>query len=109
MKIDEEYFNSEEFQEILENYEASINVGSNPFMDADDLVDLADYYSWQGDDDKAEQAIDYALELYPGSTLPNVFKARKALAEEDYAEVNSMPTRLRIATTPTTIICWRKS
>ena len=86
MRIDEEYFNSEEFQEILENYEASINVGSNPFMDADDLVDLADYYSWQGDDDKAEQAIDYALELYPGSTLPNVFKARKALAEEDYAE-----------------------
>ena len=86
MKIDEEYFNSEEFQEILENYEASINVGSNPFMDADDLVDLADYYSWQGDDDKAEQAIDYALELYPGSTLPNVFKARKALAEENYAE-----------------------
>ena len=86
MKIDEEYFNSEEFQEILENYEASINVGSNPFMDADDLVDLADYYSWQGDDDKAEQAIDYALELYPGATLPNVFKARKALAEEDYAQ-----------------------
>ena len=86
MKIDEEYFNSEEFQEILENYEASINVGSNPFMDADDLVDLADYYSWQADDDKAEQAIDYALELYPGSTLPNVFKARKALAEEDYAQ-----------------------
>ena len=61
-------------------------MGSNPFMDADDLVDLADYYSWQGDDDKAEQAIDYALELYPGATLPNVFKARKALAEEDYAQ-----------------------
>ena len=86
MKIDEEYFNSEEFQEILENYEASINVGSNPFMDADDLVDLADYYSWQGDDEQAERAIDYALELYPNSTLPNVFKARKALAEEDYTQ-----------------------
>jgi len=86
VKIDEEYFNSEEFQEILENYKASINVGSNPFMDADDLVDLADYYSWQGDDEQAERAIDYALELYPNSTLPNVFKARKALAEEDYAQ-----------------------
>lgn len=86
MNIDEEYFKSEEFQELLESYEASINAGSNPFMDADDLVDLADYYSWQGFDDKAEAAIDYALELYPASTLPNVFKARKALSVGDYAQ-----------------------
>ena len=85
MNIDEEYFKSEEFQDILESYEASINAGSNPFMDADDLVDLADYYSWQGFDDKAEAAIDYALELYPSATLPNVFKARKALSEGDFA------------------------
>ena len=86
MNIDEDYFKSEEFQDILESYEASINAGSNPFMDADDLVDLADYYSWQGFDDKAEAAIDYALELYPSSTLPNVFKARKALSEGDYTQ-----------------------
>jgi len=86
LNIDEEYFKSEEFQDILESYEASINAGSNPFMDADDLVDLADYYSWQGFDDKAEAAIDYALELYPSSTLPNVFKARKALSEGDYTQ-----------------------
>ena len=86
MNIDEEYFKSEEFQELLESYEASINAGGNPFMDADDLVDLADYYSWQGFDDKAEAAIDYALELYPSATLPNVFKARKALSEGDYAQ-----------------------
>ena len=86
MNIDEEYFKSEEFQELLESYEASINAGSNPFMDADDLVDLADYYSWQGFDDKAEAAIDYALELYPTSTLPNVFKARRALSKGYYVQ-----------------------
>ena len=88
MNIDEEYFKSEEFQELLESYEASINAGSNPFMDADDLVDLADYYSWQGYDDKAEQAIEYALELYPASTLPNVFKARKALSVGDFTQAH---------------------
>ena len=86
MNIDEEYFKSEDFQELLENYEASINAGSSPFMDADDLVDLADYYNWQGFEDKAEQAIDYALEIYPASTLPNVFKARKALSEGDFTQ-----------------------
>ena len=30
MNIDEEYFKSEEFQELLDSYEASINAGSNP-------------------------------------------------------------------------------
>lgn len=86
MQIDEEYFKSEEFQELLDSYEASINAGSNPFMDADDFVDLADYYAWKGYDEKAEQAIDYALELYPSSTLPNVFKARRALSLGDFVQ-----------------------
>ena len=86
MNIDEEYFKSEEFQDILERYEASINAGSTPFMDADDFVDVADYYGWQEDDDRAEEAIHYALELYPSSTLPNVFMARRALAQDDIAE-----------------------
>ena len=84
MNIDEEYFKSEEFQELLESYEASINAGGTPFMDADDFVDLADYYAWQGFDDKAEAVIGYALELYPSATLPNVFMARKALSEGNY-------------------------
>jgi tetratricopeptide (TPR) repeat protein len=88
LNIDEEYFKSEEFQELLENYEASINAGRNPFMDADDLVDLADYYGWQGFDDKAEAAIDYALELYPTATLPNVFKARKAVGIGDFTQAH---------------------
>ena len=86
LNIDEEYFKSEEFRDILERYEASINAGSTPFMDADDLVDIADYYSWQDDDDRAEEAIRCALELYPASTLPNVFMARKALSMGEIAE-----------------------
>ena len=89
MNIDENYFKSEEFQELLERYEASMNAGTNPFMDADDLVDIADYYSWKDHDDKAEEAIDYALELYPTATLPNVFKARKALNMDDIATAES--------------------
>lgn len=86
MNIDEEYFKSEDFQDLLERYETSINAGSTPFMDVDDLVDIADYYNWQNEDELAEKAIDCALELYPSSTLPNVFKARKALSMGEYAE-----------------------
>ena len=84
MQFDEEYYKSDDFQELLESYESSMNAGSAPFMDADDLVDIADYYNWQGDFDRAVQVVDYALELYPGATLPNVFKARQALMGEDF-------------------------
>ena len=84
MQYNEDYFNSEEFKELLENYEAAMQVGEQPFLDADDLVDLADYYNFTGEGDKAVEAIDHALELYPEATLPNVFKARQALTEGDF-------------------------
>lgn len=84
MNFDEEYFNSEEFQNTLESYETSMNAGEAPFMDADDLVDIADYYNWQGEYDKADETIEHALSLYPEATLPNVYKARQALQIRDF-------------------------
>lgn len=83
MQFNEEYFNSEEFQELLDSYETAIASGSQPFMDADDFVDIADYYSMVGDADKASDVVKIALQLYPHATLPNVFKARGALQDGD--------------------------
>lgn len=84
MNIDEDYFNSQDFQELLESYEASIHTGDYPFMDVEDFVDLADYYNWKGKEKQAGSIIDYALQLYPHATLPNVFKARQALMRNDF-------------------------
>lgn len=84
MNIDEEYFQSQEFRELLNNYETTVEQDMTPFLDVDELVDIADYYSWQGDPESADEAIDYALDLYPSATLPNVFKARQALMDKDY-------------------------
>ena len=83
MQYNEEYFNSEDFKELLESYETALQAGERPFMDADDLVDLADYYNYNGEGDKAAEAIERALDLYPDATLPNVFKAREALMMGD--------------------------
>ena len=88
MQIDEEYFQSEEFRELLDSYETAVEQDMTPFMDVDDLVDIADYYSWQGDPEAADKAIDYALDLYPTATLPNVFKARQALVDSDYDDAH---------------------
>ena len=73
MQVNEEYFDTDDFRELLESYETSIEAGHPVFMDADDLVDIADYYNAHDDYDKAVEVIDYALELYPRATLPNVF------------------------------------
>ena len=84
MDIDEEYFKSEDFRELLTSYETSVHTGSHPFMDVDDLVDIADYYSFYGQQEKAEEVVNYALELYPHATLPNVFMARRALMDKHF-------------------------
>ena len=63
-----------------------MEAGEQPFMDADDLVDIADYYNQNGEKDKALDVIDYSLQLYPNATLPNVFMAREALMRNDFKE-----------------------
>ena len=78
MQYDQEYFGSEEFRELLDSYETAVADGNYPFIDADDLVDIADYYNMSGDYDRAMAVVDYALQLYPNATLPNVFMAREA-------------------------------
>lgn len=89
MPFDEEYFKSEDFQELLNSYEASIASGDTLFLDADDLADIADYYNYVGQEDKADDVVDRGLELYPHETLLNVFKARQALMQEDYDKARS--------------------
>ncbi len=82
-KTGDDYFDSEEFRNTLNNYEESVKSGHPLYMDADDLADIADYYHFTGKDTEADEVIDYALSLYPNATLPNVFKAREALTIGD--------------------------
>ncbi len=94
MQINEEYYNSEEFKDLLNNYETSMKAGEMPFMDVDDLVDIADYYNQAGDVDEAIEAIDYALQLYPNATLPNVFMARDALTNHEFTKAREYLDRI---------------
>jgi tetratricopeptide (TPR) repeat protein len=84
-KEDNDYFESEDFKEILSEYETSVNSGSPVYMDADDLVDIADYYSMNGEVDKCHNALDCATELHPDSISPVIFRAREAMLSDDYA------------------------
>ena len=79
----DKYFDSEAFHKLLDSYETSINAGEPVFMDADDLVDIADYYQYTGEKDKAEEAISLALSLSPGSSSPLTYRIHEALFQQN--------------------------
>ena len=89
-KTGDDYFDSEEFRELLSQYEESVSSGQPIFMDADELTDIADYYHFTGDLEKADEAIEKALAFNPGATAPLVYKAREALAREDVEEAEAL-------------------
>ena len=82
--MDKEYFEDEEFKELLDEYEQSVRSGQSIFMDADDLADIADYYQQKGCFNEAQQALDRALELQPDSVVALNYKLHNALDAGDY-------------------------
>ena len=84
MTEDQAYFDSKEFQQILRQYEESVQQGNSIYMDADELADIADYYQYNGKLDEADQAINMALEYNPDAVGPLLYKAREALSAKDF-------------------------
>lgn len=91
-----EYFESEDFKEILQEYEASVKSGQSFYMDADDLADIADFYHYQGHTEEAEQAIELALQLNPEAVGPLLYKAREALSLNNFDLARSYAERLQV-------------
>ena len=67
---EDDYFQSEEFLDILGRYEQAASSGHTPYMDSDELVDVADYYMSQGKHQEATEATRLALELHPDAQDP---------------------------------------
>lgn len=76
---DDEYFDSDEFREMLATYEEAVSQGQPVFLDADELAEIADYYQMTGHADQADEAITLALSLSPGAVMPLVYKIHEAL------------------------------
>ncbi len=94
MPFNEDYFKSDDFLEMLKSYEASVESGDAVFLDADDLVDIADYYNMKDEPERAVDVIEQGLALYPNHVLLNVFMARKALNENDIDEAERYAERI---------------
>lgn len=79
MKTGDEYFDSQEFQELLTSYEEAVSSGQPVFMDAEELAEIADYYQMTNHQDQAEEAINLALSLAPGAIAPLTYKVHESL------------------------------
>lgn len=82
-KTGDEYFDSEDFLDMLGEYEKAVNTGMPVFLDAEELAEIADYYQWQGQADEAEKAIRHALSLSPGAIAPLTYRIHEALWKGD--------------------------
>ncbi|KGI60252.1 tetratricopeptide repeat protein [Prevotella sp. DNF00663] len=80
------YFNSNEFKDLLHKYEESLQQGKYPYLESEELTDIAEYYHSKGCTEQAIEVIDYAIQLFPGATAPLLFKARFALLREGNIE-----------------------
>ena len=79
----DDYFDSEEFQKLLNTYEAAVNAGEPVFMDTEELVDIADYYQYTDRKDEAEEVISLALSLSSGDSAPLTYRIHEALSQGD--------------------------
>lgn len=89
------YFNTPEFEALLARYEAMMTYGAEEYFEAEELTDIAEYYAIKEEMKQANEAIDYALKIHPGSTDPLIFKARNQMLdgnlEEAYRIGESIP------------------
>ena len=73
------FFEKPEFKEIFARYEEMQQSGETCYFEAHDLTDIAEYYAMNGDSQRAEEALDYALRLHPENLDALIFKARARL------------------------------
>lgn len=79
LEEDERYFESKRFKRLLGRYEEAMKQTGNIYLEPDELTDIAEYYAMQDRMDEANEAIDLALALHPGSVDPQVFLARQQM------------------------------
>lgn len=83
----EKYFDSNTFRSNLNEYEEAIKKNEPIILEADELTEIAEYYQYIGDNEKALEVCDHAMSLYPGVSEPLLFRSRYALlVNEDSSE-----------------------
>lgn len=73
------YFDSQEFNELMDMYENMLSDGCSVYFDSMDIANIAEFYSMNGDLDKSDAAIEYGLRLHPSDADILISKANNLL------------------------------
>lgn len=79
----QKYIRSKEFKELLEKYQQFIHSDGTGYFDADDLLDIAEYYHQKKNDDESMRAAQYCAALFPENEKAQVFIAFSYLISGD--------------------------
>ena len=85
------YIRSNEFKTLLAKVQEAIEHGAGEYFDADDLVDVAEYFHVKGDEQMAGKVVDYLLSLFPDNEKGLVFKARTAIMSDRLKRLRTFP------------------
>lgn len=86
----EDYFESDEFKELLNSYEETKNQGYPSYLDEDDYADLSDYFMNKGNAEQAMECADEGLETHPDSVLMQSVKSGLLIFFHRYEEAKEI-------------------
>ncbi|MBR2155203.1 MAG: tetratricopeptide repeat protein [Bacteroidaceae bacterium] len=89
-----DYYDSEEFKEILDAYERSLKEGTTPYFDADDYADVADFYLNVDTPEKCFKCVNKGLELYPDDDQLLSVKSSACIFTHKYKEAEKIVKKL---------------
>ncbi len=90
MEENNKYYQSRHFLRLLHRYEKAVSEGHVPYLEADELTDIAEYYMTGKQDAKANQAIQAAIDMHPDSVDPQIFLARQKMFYGQLDEARSI-------------------
>jgi tetratricopeptide (TPR) repeat protein len=82
--------------DLVNRFEAMLNDDLPVYFDADELEVISDFYFEQQDSEKAQKAIDTALELFPYVTTFQIKKARLLAYQRDYYEALELLSQIEL-------------
>lgn len=80
------YFESEDFRELLSSYEEQLALGESPYLDADDFADIADNYLTCDRPDDAMEAVERGLSIHPDDEVLLSTKSAILIFKHQYKE-----------------------
>ena len=86
--------NDDELQELLESYEKTVSTGKFAYFDADDMLDIINWYMEEERDADAQHAIQFAKHLHPDNEEITLAEARLLIYQGNYDDASKIISNL---------------